>query len=1046
MKFPAKHLPLLLSFFILVSVGVGQVSAAEAPNLSAIRQEIEANGWNFTVSDQFISQVTPEQLARMKGYNPPVGFEDELRRHLKIYPVDKTLPSSLDWRDVNGITSVKNQGDCGSCWAFAATGEMEAFAKIYYGVELDLSEQQVISCNPYGAGCNGGWASAAYYVWQYQGGVLEDCDPYQGMDPPVAPCTQNNYLKFATIADYNYISNDVQQIKAALQYGPVCTAIDAGPEFDAYGGGCYDVPGGSTNHLVLIVGYDDRSCSGNGAWIIKNSWGPDFGVGGYIEVQYGAGSTGTGCTQLVYNAPPSVITLAPDFGSLPLYGDQDVQLDWTTSGDPLSQVDIYLGLDGKCETIPLVLGLANTGSYQFTVPNSGTDYGSLVVSAAGDPLQGFGFNPYPLHIVGHKVRYVAAAGNNTPPYESPATAAHDIGSAVAACTGTDTILVAGGDYVETISITSTVRLLGSWDAGFNTQDMAAHPTRLQGGGSAIRFFSGSGSFGMVDAFVFHDCLGGNYSSPSNGKHGGGIYSVNASPTLSNCLFQHNIAATGLDFGLGGAICLVGGSPVIQGCTFTDNLATQGGAVAIFEGANVTMRDCQLDASSCSGSLENNLGSALYVQDSTLDMAGTQITNSTAAYAGGGIYLNNSQGVVDGCVISGNSALHGGGGLHADGGSLTVTNTSVISNTTQDGYGAGWELTDSVLDLRNTRFAANSGATLGGGLSASRCTGVIENCLWDGNSAGLVGGILASSDIGLSVRNCIITGNSGGGFLGGGTAFAADFNDLWDNQGGDYISTTPGVHDLNCDPLFVDAAAGDFGLASGSICIDGGDVDPACADPDGSRADVGLCGGPQAVFLAPDMVTGLALADLGGGSFQLAWNAVSNPDLAHYVVYCDTAAVFVPTPEKIAATVPSTATTYTDKPVFSSGYYLVAAVDSSGHGGGYSAQVDFASSGISGVAGGDLPTNLAITGISPNPFNPIATIKFAIPEAGDVQLAVFDLRGRMVRELVAGHREAGRFQTVWDGRDDMGRSVASGLYFAHLKDHSGQRTTKMVLAK
>ena len=72
------------------------------------------------------------------------------------------------------------------------------------------------------------------------------------------PCTQGEFFKYATITDYNSIANDVQQIKAALQYGPVCTAIDAGPEFEAYGGGCYDVPGGWTNHLVLIVGYDDR--------------------------------------------------------------------------------------------------------------------------------------------------------------------------------------------------------------------------------------------------------------------------------------------------------------------------------------------------------------------------------------------------------------------------------------------------------------------------------------------------------------------------------------------------------------------------------------------------------------------------------------------------------------------------------------------------------------------------------------------------------------------------------------------------------------------
>ncbi len=1046
MKSPARFAPLLVVFLLLISSFTTQVMAQGTPDLAKIQQEIAANGWNFTVTDKFISQVSPQQLEHMKGYNPPEGFEDELKRHLKIYPVDKTLPTRLDWRDVDGITPVKNQGDCGSCWAFAATGEMEAFVKIYYGVELNLSEQQVISCNPYGAGCSGGWANAAYYVWQYYGGVLEDCHPYLGMDPPAAPCLQNDYLKFATLSDYNYISNDVQQIKAALQYGPVCTAIDAGPEFDAYGGGCYDVPGGGTNHLVLIVGYDDRSCGDNGAWIIKNSWGPDFGVGGYIEVQYGAGSVGTSVTQLVYNAPTTVITVDSGFGSTPLYGDQIVQLDWTTSGNSLSSVDIYLGLDGKCETIPMALGIANTGTYQLDVPNSGTDNGSLVITAAGNPLDGYGFNPQPFAIIGHKVRYVSAAGSDTSPYESPATAAHDIASAVAACTGTDTIMVAAGDYVETVAVTSTVRLFGSWDEGFTQQDVAAHPTRLQGGSSAIRFFDGSGDFGMVNSFIFHDCIGGTYSSPENGRHGGAIYSMNASPTLQNCIFQDNMAATGINYGLGGAVCFVGGSPVVDACSFMGNLATKGGAVAIFEGADVTITGCTMDANGCSGSMEDNLGAALYVQDSTLHLSDTHITNSTAAYVGGGLYLLGSQGYLSNSSVADNGALQGGGGLHTTGGSLTATNLSVLGNTTTAGYGAGLEITDATVDLRNSRLSANTGATLGGGLYLAGCSGSVENCLLDANAAGLVGGLLVSSDTGLTVRNCIMTGNEGGGFLGGGTAFSADYNDVWNNVGSDYVSTTPGAHDLNGDPLLVDVAAGDFGLNSGSPCIDGGDPDPACADPDGSRADVGLCGGPQAVFVAPSMVTGVDLTDLGGGSYRLDWTAGSEPDLASYVIYCDTTEIFVPTMEKIAATIPASQTTFIDTPQFSEGYYLVAAVDSAGHGGGYSSAVVFANSGISGIEGGGLPINLAITGIAPNPFNPTTTIKFAVPDAGDVQLAVFDLRGRMVKELVNGHRDPGHFQVLWDGRDDGGRSVASGVYFARLKDHVGQRTTKMVLAK
>jgi len=1045
MKFSTRIAFCWLVAAVLLALSV-PVMAQDAPDLNAIQQEIDANGWNFTVTDRFINSVTPERRAHLRGFNPPPGYEEELQKHLKIYPVDKDLPTHWDWRDVGGITPVKDQGQCGACWAFAATGEMEAFVKIYYGVELDLSEQQVVSCNPYGAGCSGGWASAAYYVWQYKGGILEGCAPYQAMDPPTVPCTQDNYLKFATLHDYNYISNDVEQIKAALQYGPVCTAVDAGPEFEAYGGGCYDVPGGSTNHLVLIVGYDDRSCGGNGAWIIKNSWGPSFGEGGYITVQYGAGSVGSGCTHMVYYAPPTTITIDGGFGTEPLYGDQTVQVDWTTSGDPLSLVDIYLGLDG-CTNIPMAQGIPNTGSYTLSVPNSGTDNGSLVVAAAGDPLDGYGFNQSPLHIIGHKVRYVSSTGSDTPPYESPATAAHTITDAVAACTGTDTVMVVGGDYVATVAVTSTIRLLGSWDETFTTQDIDAHPTRMQGGSSAIRFFSGSGDYGMVDGFVFHDCLGGNYTEPENGQHGGAIYCVEASPTISNCVFENNQAGTGSTYGVGGAICCVGGAPTIVDCTFTGNTGAKGGAVAAFGCTGLTLTRCELDGNGCTGSADTNLGGNLYAQDSVVHLQDTGVRNGADAFKGGGIYLAASQSDLSDCSLVGNSALQDGGGLYSDGGTLSMTLMAVVLNTVGSGYGAGCNLNGTDLDLRNIRWSANSGASLGGGLSASGCSGTIENCLFNDNTAGLVGGALVSSDTGLVMRNCILTGNAGGGLLGGGTALTADYNDLWQNTGGDYVSTTPGAHDLSCDPLFVDAVEGDFGLGTGSPCIDAGDPDAACVDPDGSRADVGFCGGPEAEFVAPRRVTGLALTDLGGGSYRLDWTPGTEQDLASYVIYCDSATVFTPSAENVAGTVDHPTATFTYAPPYAEGYFLVAATDSSGHGGGYSDAAAFdGSGGASPTPRPDLPAFLAITGIVPNPFNPSTRIEFDLPTAGLVQLAVFDLRGRLVRELVSGSREAGHHAVTWDGRDEGGREAASGVYFARLKDHTGLKTTKMVLAK
>ena len=1035
----------LMCCVILVVVAPLPTIAQDAPDIRDLQNQIDRNGWNFQVDDHFTSTLTEEARANLRGYNPPPGYQAELDRHLKIYPIDKGgLPASLNWRDIGGITSVKNQGSCGSCWAFAATAEMEAFIKIYYGKDTDISEQQSVSCNPYGAGCDGGWATASYYVFQNYGAVLENCAPYVGMDPPAAPCTQDDFLKYGTITGYNHISNDVEQIKAALQYGPVCTAIDAGPEFEGYAGGCFDVPGFGTNHLVLIVGYDDRSCDGAGAWLIKNSWGSDFGESGYITVAYGAASTGTSVTQLQYAKPPVSIILDQDLGTDPLYGDQPTDITWIATGDPVATVDFWLGIDGDCHDILIEENVPNTGSYSWMVPNLGTNYGSLAILPSSGTETGYDFTEYPLTIIGHKTRYVSPAGSNTPPYETPATASHTIGAAVSACTGTDTVLVTGGDFVGNVTVSTTVKIRGSWDPTFSVQDLQTYPTRLQGGNSCMRFYGGSGDYGSVENIVFHGCFGGNTTLPVNGQHGGAIYSLGASPTIRNCVFENNQAAGGTGIGFGGAICIIDGAPTVENCEFTGNIASSGGAVGVFGTAVATFIDCIFTANRNSEIQEGYHGAAFYVDSGTLTLNGGSVTGGTNCFKGGALAMVQGQVILDGVLVEGNEAFSGGGAIHADGGRLELNNSQLINNTSGDGSGGGIEAAGTELILRNARIGGNTSGNIGGGIYAMSSFGVIENCQVDGNQGTSVGGMFLMAAGEFQVRNNMVMTNEGGGMLATGTGMTEDWNNVWSNIGGDNMSNPPGAHDLSLDPLFVDAAAGDFGLAIHSPCIDHGAPDLLCQDPDGSQADIGLLGGPGANFMAPGYVKGLNMEDLDESINGLAWDPNGEPDIEGYVIYRDSSKVFIPDPLKTLATVLHPMVTYEDAPPAGEWYYLVAAFNEGGYGGGYSEKVQ-TSGGVSAVDDA-LPKNMAIAGIAPNPFNPRTTIHFDVARTGRVSLGVYDLRGHLVRDLVSERLEPGRHHAVWDGRDRSGRAAAAGVYFVRMTGEGNSLTQKMVLAK
>ncbi|KAL8143747.1 hypothetical protein V2J09_016779 [Rumex salicifolius] len=203
---------------------------------------------------------------------------------------DSELPKSVDWREKGAVTPVKNQGSCGSCWAFSTVAAVEGLNQIVTGNLTTLSEQELIDCDTaYNNGCNGGLMDYAFEFITSNGGLHKEDDYPYLMDE--GTCEQRNGEKqMITIAGYQDVpANDEQSLLKALSQQPVSIAIDAsGRDFQFYSGGVYDGSCGTDlDHGVAAVGYG--STTRTDYTIVKNSWGDTWGERGYIRMKRSTG-------------------------------------------------------------------------------------------------------------------------------------------------------------------------------------------------------------------------------------------------------------------------------------------------------------------------------------------------------------------------------------------------------------------------------------------------------------------------------------------------------------------------------------------------------------------------------------------------------------------------------------------------------------------------------------------------------------------------------------------------------------------------------------
>jgi C1A family cysteine protease len=313
--------------FVLVSVGLmlaatftlgpttgsadeQRIPAAVQARLQGLREEISKNNYKYTVGYNAAMKYSLDQLC---GLVIPPDWQERAR--FGTLSTLQAPPSSFDWRGKGGVTPIKNQGGCGSCWAFGTVGPLECLIRIKCSLTKDLSEQYLVSCNEDGWGCGGGWWAHDYHEWKIPAGqaeagaVLEAHFPYVASNAPCGGAYSHPWKidDWAYISGYSVPSADAIK-QAIMEYGPVAAAVYVGPAFQAYTGGIFDndeCPSCNVNHGIVLVGWDDNQ-GANGVWILRNSWGTGWGEDGYMRIEYGTSSVGYAANYIVFSqCPPS---------------------------------------------------------------------------------------------------------------------------------------------------------------------------------------------------------------------------------------------------------------------------------------------------------------------------------------------------------------------------------------------------------------------------------------------------------------------------------------------------------------------------------------------------------------------------------------------------------------------------------------------------------------------------------------------------------------------------------------------------------------------
>eukprot|EP01098_Paradermamoeba_levis_P009961 TRINITY_DN4177_c0_g1_i2.p1 TRINITY_DN4177_c0_g1~~TRINITY_DN4177_c0_g1_i2.p1 ORF type:complete len:281 (-),score=71.85 TRINITY_DN4177_c0_g1_i2:304-1146(-) len=256
----------------------------------------------FLQSPKLVRSFMEEEDAKSSKKMRISEDESEMKKVLRDDP-----PAEFDWRNKNVVTPVKNQAKCGSCWAFGSVAVIESAWALAGNPLVSLSEGQLVDCTRdtpyYNHACCGGWFPRAWDYVQKNGITGEISYPYLHQNNKCVNHTQN-YTKcnltsdaVARISGHEAIPsrNESLMLSASYTYGPIVVTMNVNQTWRFYSSGVYDGHDCNTfqlNHNPVIVGWGKDNSTGWDFWILKNSWGPTWGLGGYIKMRRGINQCG----------------------------------------------------------------------------------------------------------------------------------------------------------------------------------------------------------------------------------------------------------------------------------------------------------------------------------------------------------------------------------------------------------------------------------------------------------------------------------------------------------------------------------------------------------------------------------------------------------------------------------------------------------------------------------------------------------------------------------------------------------------------------------